>query len=714
MNVRGLGSVAFTLVAAVGLALLSSTTFADTVDDFAAHCGTGPVSGAFDAAYDSSDDSLWVLDQGSGTICHYTLSPFPPEISFDVTIVNPFPAATFPFFTPVCRGITFNPIASTLVVLNTTTAEIQQIDNTGTPAGAAVTLAPGGLTPTLHGLAWDTINNTIWSRDVANNTLREFDPLTGNELSTIPIPAPVGDIFFGDSLHFLQTRGTGFLELSYGDIFSGGVTRTIRLDMSGATTGVEVDLTEVLETVLGTVRSPGGSTLYVTSADNVYKMTCSDPMLVAPTDLSARSDNNGNFQLTWNNHGPLVGGDYDSIQIVRNATVLEPAALGNTTTYFDTTPPDGTIVTYSVMATVGLDTVTTSIDVRTGSGALVDHTLFGGTAIYDVALNTATGNLLVSESTPLGTPGRLFEYDSDLNLIGSLTTDVDQIRGIAFDSVRNILIITRGGNSNLTRLDVTTGQQISSFTTSMSNNLGCASYDPIADTYLVQDLGTGSVYAVDADPTVPAPPAPPVPGLGQTIWTCAPPIITGLNFAAGVTVLPPDLLGPDGYFMAPVHDGDDLTVQTTQFQLDTCFPTGFSVPFTSLGATVTDATNSVRGIEDIGNVLYVCNQSVNTIFKVLLAPGGSNFIRGDGNQDSAVDAGDVLFILNFLYAAGTTPICFDACDSNDDGRVDTSDALYLIFYLFQPTGLPSSPFPNPPSPFPAAGPDPTFVDVLGC
>ena len=60
------------------------------------------------------------------------------------------------------------------------------------------------------------------------------------------------------------------------------------------------------------------------------------------------------------------------------------------------------------------------------------------------------------------------------------------------------------------------------------------------------------------------------------------------------------------------------------------------------------------------------------------------------------------------FARGApSPACLDAADVNDSGDLDISDPLWLILYLFA-SG------PMPPEPFPAAGPDPTFLDPLGC
>ena len=82
------------------------------------------------------------------------------------------------------------------------------------------------------------------------------------------------------------------------------------------------------------------------------------------------------------------------------------------------------------------------------------------------------------------------------------------------------------------------------------------------------------------------------------------------------------------------------------------------------------------------------------------------FLRGDANNDGAVDISDANFINDYLFNGGSAPSCMDAADANDDGQVDISDSAYLLEFLYQ-SGNP------PPSPFPVCGEDPTS-DNLGC
>ncbi|MGB2803941.1 MAG: FG-GAP-like repeat-containing protein [Candidatus Zixiibacteriota bacterium] len=59
------------------------------------------------------------------------------------------------------------------------------------------------------------------------------------------------------------------------------------------------------------------------------------------------------------------------------------------------------------------------------------------------------------------------------------------------------------------------------------------------------------------------------------------------------------------------------------------------------------------------------------------------FIRGDVTGDGAVDVGDVVFLVNYLYRGGPAPDPVAAGDVNCDGVVDVGDVVYLVNYLYR-------------------------------
>jgi hypothetical protein len=69
-------------------------------------------------------------------------------------------------------------------------------------------------------------------------------------------------------------------------------------------------------------------------------------------------------------------------------------------------------------------------------------------------------------------------------------------------------------------------------------------------------------------------------------------------------------------------------------------------------------------------------------------------VRGDLTDDGVINAGDVVFLLNLLFANGPAadPECL--ADVDYDSDVDSDDALYLIAYLFAggpPPDIPTAP-----------------------
>jgi hypothetical protein len=59
------------------------------------------------------------------------------------------------------------------------------------------------------------------------------------------------------------------------------------------------------------------------------------------------------------------------------------------------------------------------------------------------------------------------------------------------------------------------------------------------------------------------------------------------------------------------------------------------------------------------------------------------FARGDCNGNGIVEAGDVVYLINYLFQNGLAPDPLEAGDANCDSLVEPSDVVYLINYLFR-------------------------------
>ena len=81
-------------------------------------------------------------------------------------------------------------------------------------------------------------------------------------------------------------------------------------------------------------------------------------------------------------------------------------------------------------------------------------------------------------------------------------------------------------------------------------------------------------------------------------------------------------------------------------------------------------------------------------------------MRGDSNQDAALDISDAIHTLGALFLSAPSLACRDAADANDDGMMDITDPIFFLNHIFRGGAA-------PPAPYPSAGEDPT-ADDLGC
>ena len=57
---------------------------------------------------------------------------------------------------------------------------------------------------------------------------------------------------------------------------------------------------------------------------------------------------------------------------------------------------------------------------------------------------------------------------------------------------------------------------------------------------------------------------------------------------------------------------------------------------------------------------------------------------------AALELGDVVFLVNYLYRSGPEPCVMEAADPNADCKVDVGDVVYLINFLYREGPPPSA------------------------
>ncbi|MEE9441934.1 MAG: M6 family metalloprotease domain-containing protein [candidate division Zixibacteria bacterium] len=60
-----------------------------------------------------------------------------------------------------------------------------------------------------------------------------------------------------------------------------------------------------------------------------------------------------------------------------------------------------------------------------------------------------------------------------------------------------------------------------------------------------------------------------------------------------------------------------------------------------------------------------------------------DYICGDANGDRDTNVGDAVFVINFVFKGGPTPIPLEGGDANCDGNTDVGDAVYVINHVFK-------------------------------
>jgi hypothetical protein len=58
-------------------------------------------------------------------------------------------------------------------------------------------------------------------------------------------------------------------------------------------------------------------------------------------------------------------------------------------------------------------------------------------------------------------------------------------------------------------------------------------------------------------------------------------------------------------------------------------------------------------------------------------------VCGDANSDTAVNVGDAVYMINYVFKGGPAPVPICRGDANGDTNADVGDAVYLINYVFK-------------------------------
>ena len=135
----------------------------------------------------------------------------------------------------------------------------------------------------------------------------------------------------------------------------------------------------------------------------------------------------------------------------------------------------------------------------------------------------------------------------------------------------------------------------------------------------------------------------------------------------------------------PIGNGYELTVGS--YTIDGAVGTTTDVcPCSTLGSP------SVATVLVIGGSSAPASLACGTVEAIPL-PLEVQFVRGDANDDGAVDIGDGIWMLAELFLQGTSLDCQAAKDANFDGGFNTADPITILNYQFIAGPPPAAPFP---------------------
>ncbi len=144
--------------------------------------------------------------------------------------------------------------------------------------------------------------------------------------------------------------------------------------------------------------------------------------------------------------------------------------------------------------------------------------------------------------------------------------------------------------------------------------------------------------------------------------------------------------------LPPTHTVNDINTSTlainseidpTSVTLLSEFP-GFDDQVLALEFSITDFLFSYTSVWDMEDHPFTvsgeCSDGAHLVAEGVVTIIGH--ISGDANGDGAVDIGDAVYLINYVFNDGQPPPFMDSGDANCDGRVDIGDAVYLVRYLF--------------------------------
>ncbi len=653
-----------------------------------------------------SDSSLWVATRNDGKLHRVDLS----LQSVQTTIDNPHGVGSIPNLV-LTWGIASRPSGALFVLAQDGAVwAVREVTTAGTEVGSFNLVPPDSDANRFRGLTFDPTNNHLWSLETNRDEIVRFN-LSGSAVESLALPGG-NAVLRGEGVAIFETGAGHRLYAAHGDIFRSGPTSLLQLTMAGEVTGFVVPLLEVPGIVsYGFEMYQAGAqtrAVVINGDGQLIEIEHSIPSIAPPSQLACTLTAANNIVLTWTNHGSGAGGNYSqSLTVARDGAPIATVS-GTTTSFVDTTPQEG-----PASYTVGVAESSASslpCTATVGTGGLIAWTSFGGVKPYDITRNPVTGELLITDDPGVLGDGRIFRYNSDLELLGEIPspfTDPGAITYVEsidvptfqvdppFVTLEDVIAVGRQSTPQVSLIEPD-GNVLTTLTLEIPGSpsrVGGLTYIAAEQKFICIEMESREIMTFS--------------GSGQLLDTCfpkgtLPPLPLEETLELGVTYD-----HNQATLLAGFDDGEVRELFPDADAQGGCVATTFSFSLSSLGDQF-NTNDFFSGFEIVDNTLVIGGRDSNAIFQVLMHPFTNAFRRGDADRDGSIDLNDAVRVANYLFKDGALTItCLDAADVNDDGILDVSDPIYLLFHLFRQG-------PAPPAPYNAEGSDPTFRDNLGC
>lgn len=119
--------------------------------------------------------------------------------------------------------------------------------------------------------------------------------------------------------------------------------------------------------------------------------------------------------------------------------------------------------------------------------------------------------------------------------------------------------------------------------------------------------------------------------------------------------------------------------------------TSFSTPFVAGLAALVEAMHVDAPPDAVMEMIMLAAENIddiNTAYAPLLGSGRIDFLTtiylpGDANGSGAVNLGDVVYLVNYVFKGGPPPMPPESGDANCDDMINIGDAVFLVDYIFR-------------------------------